>query len=87
MLNICKFQEYLGNSRKLILRNKEFKFWHLQNFIKEKSCQPTSFSMEYVGLTEQLLGSCEMELNVFFYLPNHAVCKKAYLEKHTPSTQ
>ena len=26
MLNICKFQEYLGNSSKLILRNKEFRF-------------------------------------------------------------
>ena len=25
-LNICKFQEYLRNSRKLISRNKEFKF-------------------------------------------------------------
>ena len=37
MLNICKFQEYLGNSRKLISRNKEFKFWNLQNFIEEKS--------------------------------------------------
>ena len=39
MLNICKFQEYLGNSRKIISRNKEFKLWHLQNFIKEKPCQ------------------------------------------------
>ena len=36
-LNICKFQKYLGSSRKFILRNKEFKFWHLQCFIKEKS--------------------------------------------------
>ena len=26
MLNVCKFQEYLGNSRKLISQNKEFKF-------------------------------------------------------------
>ena len=26
LLNICKFQEYLGNSRKFISRNKEFKF-------------------------------------------------------------
>ena len=26
MLNICKFQEYLGSSRKLISRNKDFKF-------------------------------------------------------------
>ena len=37
MLNICKFQEYLGNSRKPISQNKEFKFCHLQNFIKEKT--------------------------------------------------
>ena len=35
MLNICKFQEYLRNSRNIISRNKEFKFWQLQNFIKE----------------------------------------------------
>ena len=26
MLNICKFREYLDNSRKLISRNKKFKF-------------------------------------------------------------
>ena len=26
MVNICKFQEYLGNSRKFISQNKEFKF-------------------------------------------------------------
>ena len=29
MLNICKFQGYLGISRKFISRNKEFKFQHL----------------------------------------------------------
>ena len=29
MANICKFQKYSGNSRKFILRNQEFKFWHL----------------------------------------------------------
>ena len=40
MLNICKFQEYLAILGKLISRNKEFKFWHLQNFIKEKPYQP-----------------------------------------------
>ena len=33
MLNICKFQKYLGNSRKIISLNKEFKLWHLQNFL------------------------------------------------------
>ena len=47
MLTICKFQEYLGNSRKLIWRNKEFKFWHLQNFIKEKVCQPQTFDIVF----------------------------------------
>ena len=54
-LNICKFQKYLGSSRKFILRiyldicnvslrksliltkTKKIKFWHSQNFIKEKS--------------------------------------------------
>ena len=50
MLNICKFQEYLGNSRKLISRNKEFKFWHLQNFIKEKS--PKTFDVVFNGACE-----------------------------------
>ena len=53
MLNICKFQEYLGNSRKLILRNKEFKFWHLQNFIKDvwggRECMGNYF--EWVGVS------------------------------------
>ena len=49
MLSISKFQEYLGNSRKLILRNKEFKFWHLQNFIKEKPCQPKTFDFVFNG--------------------------------------
>ena len=34
MLYIYNFQEYLANSRKFILQNKEFKFWHLQNLIK-----------------------------------------------------
>ena len=48
-LNICKFLEYLGNSRKFILRNKEFKFWHLQNFIKEKPYQPKAFSIVFNG--------------------------------------
>ena len=36
MLNICKFQEYLGNSRKL-RKTKKSEFWHLPNFVKEKS--------------------------------------------------
>ena len=37
ILNIWEFQEYFRNSRKLISWNKEFKSWHFQNFIKEKS--------------------------------------------------
>ena len=45
MFTICKFQEYLDNSRKLISRNEEFKFWHLQNFIKVKPCQPKTFDV------------------------------------------
>ena len=49
MLNICKFQEYLGNFRKLISWNKEFKFWHLQNFINEKPCQPKTFDVVFNG--------------------------------------
>ena len=49
MLNICKFLEYLGNSRKIISRNKEFKFWHLQNFIKEKLYQPKTYNSVFSG--------------------------------------
>ena len=58
MLNICKFQKYLGNSRKRISQNKEFKFSHLENHIKEKPYKPinvkpsTSFPMEHMGLTK-----------------------------------
>ena len=47
MLTICKCQEYLGNSRKLISPNKEFKFCHLQNFIKEKPYQPKTFDVVF----------------------------------------
>ena len=44
--------------------------------------------MEHVELTEQLFGQCKMELNInIFYLTLYAVCKKAYLEKHTSYTQ
>ena len=35
MLNICKLQEYLDNSRKFISQNKEFKFLHSQNLINK----------------------------------------------------
>ena len=45
MLNICKFQEYLGNSKKFISWNKEFKFWDLQNFNKQKPYQPKIFDI------------------------------------------
>ena len=51
MIYIYKFQEYL--------RNKEFEFWHLQNFIRENliNLKPLiSFLMEHVGLTKQLFG-------------------------------
>ena len=47
MLNICTFQEYWGNYRKFISQNKEFKFWHLQNFIKEKPYQPKNFDVVF----------------------------------------
>ena len=49
MLNICKFLEYLSNCRKFISRNKEPKFWHLQNFIKEKPYQPKTFNVVFNG--------------------------------------
>ena len=45
MLTVCKFRDF-GNSKKFILQNKEFKlFWYLQNFIKEKPCQPKTFDV------------------------------------------
>ena len=47
ILNICKFQECLGNSRKFISWNKEIKFWHLLNFIKEKPYQPKTFDIVF----------------------------------------
>ena len=49
MLNICKFQEYLGNSRQFIPRNKEFKFCHLRNFINKKPYQPKTFGVNFNG--------------------------------------
>ena len=55
MLNICKFLEYLGNSRKFISRNKGFKFWkisqfYLQNFVMEKPYQPETFNFVFNGV-------------------------------------
>ena len=52
MLNISKFQEYLDNFWKFFSRNKEFKFWHLQNFIKEKPYQPKTFDIVFNGARE-----------------------------------
>ena len=49
ILNIWKFQECLGNSRKPKSRNKEFNFWHFQNFIKGKARQPKSFDVVFNG--------------------------------------
>ena len=87
MLNICKFQEYLRNCRKFILRNIKFKFWHLQNFIKEKNLinlKPlTSFSMEQPenkGTIIRLV--LNGAVHNFYLLTLKTVCKKAYLEKH-----
>ena len=73
MLNVCKFQEYLGNSRQFIPRNKEFKFVicvisSTKNLVNLKPL--ASVSMEHVGLTEQLFGQWKMDLNIFFHLPN-----------------
>ena len=46
MLNICKFQEILENSRKFTLRNKEYKFWHhvssLRNYFR--NCSTRKYS-------------------------------------------
>ena len=50
VLLLYKFQKYLGNSIKFISRNKEFKFWHLQNFIKEKPYQPKTFDVIFTGV-------------------------------------
>ena len=42
-----QISRYLGNSRKLVSQNKEFKFRHLQNFIKEKPDQPNTFDVVF----------------------------------------
>ena len=75
MLDICKFQEYLGNSRKLISRNKEFKFRHLQTFIKEKS--PKIFDVVFNGACEINRTIIQLVWNgteYIFYLPNFIRC-------------
>ena len=45
----CKFQEYLGNSRNMVSPDKEFKCWHLQNFIKEIPYQPKALYVDFNG--------------------------------------
>ena len=52
MLNICKYQKYLGNSGKFISRNKEFKFLSLHNFNEEKPYQPKTFDVVFNGARE-----------------------------------
>ena len=92
MLNTCKFQEYLGKSRKFTSRKKEFKFWYLQNFIKEKPYQSKPFDIVFDGAREInpaiiRLAQNEAEYTFLIYLILYSVCKKAYLEKHTSCTQ
>ena len=68
ILNICKFLEYLDNSRKFISQNKEFQFWHLQNFIKEKLYQSKTFNFVF---NESNNYSASVKWSwIFFYLPN-----------------
>ena len=45
MLDICKFQKYLGNSRRFILQNKEFKFWHCKTSFR--NLQPKTFDVVF----------------------------------------
>ena len=71
MLNICKFLEYLANSRKLSRETKNLNFDICKislrkNFINLKPIIP--FSAEHVGLIEQLFGQCKMELNIFLFI-------------------
>ena len=47
MISICKSEEYLANSRKIISSNKKVKFWHLQNLMKEKLYQPKAFDVVF----------------------------------------
>ena len=87
MLNICKFLEYFGKSRKFILRNKEFKFWHLQNFIKEKPYKTETFNFVFNGACAINLSSYSASVKRFIYLTLYLEFKKNYLEKHTSHTQ
>ena len=51
-----------------ISRNKEFKFWHVQNFIHENPGQPTTFDVVFNGACaiNQSFGKCKRELNIYF---------------------
>ena len=64
MVDICKFQKYLENSRKFISRNKEFKFWHLlisfytlyillllAYHVQNKSCREGMHHVSWLGTT------------------------------------
>ena len=73
MLNICKFREYLGNFTQFISRNKEFKFWHLQKFIKEKPYQPKTFNVVFNGarrINKTTIGLVQSGAEYNFYLLN-----------------
>ena len=77
MLNISKFQEYLGNSRKLISRNKESNFDISKISLRKNlvNLKPlTSFSMEHIGLTQKLFGWCERELNIYIFYLSNFIC-------------
>ena len=54
MLNTCKFLEYLGNCRNLSRETKNLNFGICK--IPYEPEHLLSFSMEHVGLTEQLFG-------------------------------
>ena len=93
MVNICRFLEHLSNCRKFISRNKESKFWHLQNLIKEKPHQPKTFNIVFNRARRfnrtiiRLVQNGAEYRFLFTYLTLYAVCKKAYLEKYTCTPQ
>ena len=67
------FYVCLGSSRKFISRNKEFKFWHLQKFIKEKPYQPKTFNVVFNGarrINKTTIGLVQSGAEYNFYLLN-----------------
>ena len=70
MPDICKFQEYLGNSRKFILREKKDLNLSIRKILLRKNLVSLEFltspSTGHVGLTGELFGQCKTELNIFF---------------------